>query len=940
MSFERRPAHTWQQDIPGARWFKADLHVHTIDDHPGGRAELPAELSGDPADPDVLSRYATLFLRSAIASGVQVIGLTPHSPRTGSTPETSAAWRIVEEWNQGTDDDGIPFREKIYAVFPGFEPNVNDGASGVHLLFLFDPEIGRDRYLSLYDAIMDGRTPWEYSALRPTPRGADDVFATLERSQSESGRSVAPWRYIALAPHFQGTHGIFREMRSCVLERFPCSRVSGYELGDDKLPSDFRKGQKPTNFLQPFMDEHRQGFFHASDAYSIKTLGRRHTWVKLASPRVEALRQAFVANDSRIRMGFERNEAGELRPIGDSPDVMLNSRPWLKTLKIRGTASFFGTKEATVPRIRLSPDVTCIIGGSMTGKSTLLDGLRIHVEAPLPKDESIREQVETRGRSIFGAGSPEVTMDCPGSDPTAPPHERWPAQFFAQNELQRLSIEASAVEDILARLVPTETQGIEERGGALQALDKQLREMTKRLSDLDGSLAVAEQAHVRAGKAKDALTAFSEAGVEVLHQASRVRQRWAEAKQVAERIRTEIRHVALTVNSLDVPESEHDGTTGVPAPEGKAPDEDNLERRWNRIGEQTKHLEQELSNWLVDATRIATTLDRDEDKLRIAVERALAERGLDAGKLREIQDLNRQASLLPSYGANLDRMRKDLQDAEERFTRTRNERRSLIGEQRKAFDRVVADVEREFGGRIRARRADDGDFQPLNTFLRSLKQKGITRWWNDLKEHRKPSPDDLIDGLGPDSGHQIRDGWLENPDSLPDDPLGGMDMSDAVQATFRESMTRTRRRELAALRCPDRYFLELRMDDGSYRPLDELSGGQRVSVLLSLLLETEDARPLVIDQPEDELDNRFLFETVLPALKKLKGRRQVIVATHNANIVVNGDADMVIQLEATARRGRVASSGAIEEPAVRDAIVRTVDGGEEAFRLRRQKYGF
>ena len=88
------------------------------------------------------------------------------------------------------------------------------------------------------------------------------------------------------------------------------------------------------------------------------------------------------------------------------------------------------------------------------------------------------------------------------------------------------------------------------------------------------------------------------------------------------------------------------------------------------------------------------------------------------------------------------------------------------------------------------------------------------------------------------------------------------------------------------------------------------------------------------------LDNRFLFETVLPALKKLKGRRQVIVATHDANIVVNGDADMVIQLEATANRGRVACSGAIEEPAVRDAIERTVDGGEVAFRLRRRKYGF
>ena len=165
-------------------------------------------------------------------------------------------------------------------------------------------------------------------------------------------------------------------------------------------------------------------------------------------------------------------------------------------------------------------------------------------------------------------------------------------------------------------------------------------------------------------------------------------------------------------------------------------------------------------------------------------------------------------------------------------------------------------------------------------------------------------------------------------------------MSPAVQATFREALSQSKRRALAAIRCPDRYLLELRMDDGSLRSLDSLSGGQRVSVLLTLLLETRDDRPLVIDQPEDELDNRFLFDTVLPALKRLKGRRQIILATHNANIVVNGDADQVIQLEATADRGRVVQAGAIEEPAVRDAIVRTVDGGDDAFRLRRLKYGF
>lgn len=141
-------------------------------------------------------------------------------------------------------------------------------------------------------------------------------------------------------------------------------------------------------------------------------------------------------------------------------------------------------------------------------------------------------------------------------------------------------------------------------------------------------------------------------------------------------------------------------------------------------------------------------------------------------------------------------------------------------------------------------------------------------------------------------------------------------------------------------RCIDTYILEMRMDDGSYRRTDELSGGQRVSVLLSLLPYAEYDRPLVIDQPEHELDHRFLFDTVQSALKKLCGGRQVIVATHQC----------IDRCKRSRRRGdsirrdgpsrMVACVGAIEEPAVRETIVFVVDGGEKAFHLRRRKYGF
>jgi ABC-type Mn2+/Zn2+ transport system ATPase subunit len=122
--------------------------------------------------------------------------------------------------------------------------------------------------------------------------------------------------------------------------------------------------------------------------------------------------------------------------------------------------------------------------------------------------------------------------------------------------------------------------------------------------------------------------------------------------------------------------------------------------------------------------------------------------------------------------------------------------------------------------------------------------------------------------------------------------------------------------------------------------MGKLSGGQQVSLLLSLLLQTDDARPLVIDQPEDELDNSYLNDTVLPVLRSLKGTRQIIFATHSANIVVNGDADHVVYLAGTSDRGEVAAQGAIEEPSCKEAILGAVDGGEDAFKLRYMKYGF
>ena len=877
---------------------------------------MPPGLPGPAASQQAITAYARCFLKQAIERNVHVIALTPHSPRVEAG--TSAVWRIVEEWNAGVDDDGAPFRDKIYAVFPGFEPSLNNGRSGLHLLFIFDPEIGRDDYFRAFDLVMGGVSPWNGAELQVSTKNAASVFEELREFQArvvaQSGASR--WDYLTLAPHIDDDKGLLGAQKAQVLRLFRHDEIAGLELGDEKLPEDTVRNRQ---WLTDGMAKHRQAFFHGSDAYSVDDIGRRHTWLKLASPRIEALRQAFIASDSRMRIAYERDESGDLSAIL-APDVTVNERPWLKSITVKGRASFFGSADDRGKRFDLSPDLTCIIGGSMTGKSTLLDGLRVHMGATLPQDEAVRAQVEARARERFLGGSPEVSLECPGSDSTSPLHERWPAVFHTQNELQRLAQAPEAIEDILTRLASSEMGEITNKKTCLEALDRELNGAVRRLTKLDEDLADADQAFDRCRKAAEDLEAFSDAGIENLHRASRDFREWQDGADGSRQLADDLSRVLQSASSLDIPEI-GEALAHILQAAGISESAQEFRERWKGIRGELQTVTATWAETNAVMEKAVAALQHHEQSVRTDVERRLAERGLAAAKIKEFQALSSHASLRTSYEATLRQTWDQHKSAERAFQTMIDDRSDLTSRIRAAFDRVLKTVRSEFNGRFVARRVDHGDQRRLDRFLRSLNQRGVTRWWNDIPDDGRPSPHDLLEALD-------------------DGQLGSVGMSSAVQASFREAMSQARRWEMAAIRCPDRYVLELRMDDGSHRRLDDLSGGQRVSVLLSLLLETRDERPLVIDQPEDELDNRFLFDTVLPALKRLKGRRQIIVATHNANIVVNGDADQVIQLEASSNHGRVAEAGAIEDPAVRDAIVRTVDGGDDAFRLRRLKYGF
>jgi ABC-type Mn2+/Zn2+ transport system ATPase subunit len=123
------------------------------------------------------------------------------------------------------------------------------------------------------------------------------------------------------------------------------------------------------------------------------------------------------------------------------------------------------------------------------------------------------------------------------------------------------------------------------------------------------------------------------------------------------------------------------------------------------------------------------------------------------------------------------------------------------------------------------------------------------------------------------------------------------------------------------------------------KSIEELSPGQRCSALIPIILVEGDS-PLIIDQPEDNLDNKMVFDLVVDILRGLKEQRQIIVATHNPNIPVSGDAEQVIVFESPNKNYcEIIEQGSIDEENIVKQIKAIMEGGDKAFEVRMKKYG-
>ncbi|QDO94873.1 AAA family ATPase [Formosa sediminum] len=167
------------------------------------------------------------------------------------------------------------------------------------------------------------------------------------------------------------------------------------------------------------------------------------------------------------------------------------------------------------------------------------------------------------------------------------------------------------------------------------------------------------------------------------------------------------------------------------------------------------------------------------------------------------------------------------------------------------------------------------------------------------------------------------------------------DNADIVGGHFKnavKSITDSGMDELELFMPEDEVVVEYKPENAiTFKSLSTASAGQRTTAILTFLLSFGTI-PLLLDQPEDDLDNRLVYDLIVDRLKVAKGSRQIIVVTHNANIPVNGDAEYIISMDSESQFTSVLHSGTVEREEIKKEICDVMEGSEKAFKMRSDRY--
>jgi ABC-type lipoprotein export system ATPase subunit len=668
--------------------------------------------------------------------------------------------------------------------------------------------------------------------------------------------------------------------------------------------------------------EVRPAWFSSGDTRNLESVGERACYLKLGEqPTLEGLRQAFLVAESRVRLPERlRSRWGHVRGVG----FLADPRPaWPRVSGVRIDGGFHDGLA-----LDLAPGLNAVIGGKGTGKSTLIEILRFVLEAGQPVDrdaagnrrhnfranaEASIAFVDARGDEYevrrSGDGSPSALLR--DGEPTGLEVQRRVAvRVFGQRELQTLADRPEMLRDFVAGVMG---EAWEEETGPERGLVRAVEEHDRALLALEEDLARMGEEEQELRDVRDKLALAQSRGV----------AGWLGESQALGRAQRAVQ--AMVAWPLRVGEAA-DGLEkllpappppeGVDLPNGLVAAVADLEvaARAALAG-----LRAGVAAAAQGLAAPAAAWEELASRRRHEVEAQLAQAGItDPRQLRRVQQ----------RAAELEERLRELPARRERQAAVEAARRAdlrRLGEARRRKSRLVEQATRTLSGSLGPR---------VRLSVRPLGDRSLLVDQLERALHAQGVRSDQIQRLALEAPETIGAAIRQGVDAVA--ALGCSPLTASKLAAIPPGAVRA----IEAADTPDQVLVEVDLGGSAgemWAPVSEVSPGQRAMALLALAL-AGGGEPLVIDQPEDDLDNRYIYDEVVRVLSRVCESRQVIVATHNANIPVLGDAELVLALDADADRGRVLACGGLEMPEVAAQARQILEGGDEAFRARHRRY--
>lgn len=874
---------------------RGDLHIHSVVG------------SHDVSDPQATPEN---IVQTAIDNGLSVIAIADHNEITAvETAMAAAAGRAL-------------------LVVPAIELSTIQG----HLL-CYLPDL---RSLQQFYAQLIVRDSGNANS-----RVENSMIDCLNKLQAHGG--------FAILAHVDGPKGFEREVPGAgphKLDVICHPSLLGIELKN--AASDITYTPKDPDAVRAGIGREREGRVGAttsclarvlnSDSHTLAALGRnaagdqRVTRYKLQVLSFEALRLALSDSEARVRL----------------EDEIPRSVPTITGIRFRGG---FIKDQA----IHFSKNLTCIIGGRGTGKSTTFEGVRAFSKYPSGNsvvnsdvwperiDVVFSDEVGEAHQLAWSKGDASATNV---TDPLEGP-ETLPIECYGQGETQKISQKAQedpgALLGYLDRFVDVTTELATEESARVQ-----LFEIEAKIAEARANVALIPANERELAIVRQQIKKFTDGNAKELIRLSRQveaeRQSRTRVVEQARQISTSLDYqtvkdalVALKgaadISTLVVGKDEFGAiqTLAVEFEKGLAASEGDLRAKSDHLAEVVRT---KVAEWTAKEKTLIASID--QQKAALMAQGVVVDVSYITKLTKDEAGFVQNISNLKTWEPHL----LNLQASRDKLIASRWVARKAVYAKRKAFASVATT-------KLRKALVD------LNVTLK-FEENALSPQGYDL----------LVEIMGWRTTQVPRATLLTRQLTIPKliasvrandtGPIQaiatpeGIAMFSKAEAQniidrFKEPAVLARLESVQVFDRPRLTVTRVTTDEaGGVKPIirefGQLSLGQQQSVLLALMLSSENPNPLLIDQPEDNLDSEFIYSQLVPVIRMAKERRQIIIVTHNPNIAVLGDAEQIIILKANNEKAVIVTRGSIDHQETKELACAVLEGAKAAFTRRGRIY--